>query len=156
MATAAQISTWLQRFFDEQQYRYELVGENNTTIKSRFSLDSKLKNVTFFITCRDDGYIVNTTIPLDADEDCRLKVSEYLMRANFGLAFGNFEMDFNDGEIRYRLPVDCEGRTSLPDGVMSKSISLPLRMFDRYGDGLIAVMYGIKSPEEAIKEAEGK
>jgi hypothetical protein len=27
-------------------------------------------------------------------------------------------------------------------------------MLGKYGDGLIAVMYGIKTPEDAIKEAE--
>jgi hypothetical protein len=32
----------------------------------------------------------------------RLEVSHFLTRANYGLADGNFELDFEDGEVRYK------------------------------------------------------
>lgn len=30
------------------------------------------------------------------------RTAEFLTRANYGLVFGNFEMDMHDGEIRYK------------------------------------------------------
>ena len=29
-------------------------------------------------------------------------MAEFLTRANYGIMIGNFEMDFNDGEVRYK------------------------------------------------------
>ena len=150
---AAQILQWVRQAFDQRGYRYKADEEEND-IEMTFSLDSKLKKCTIRIRCRDDHYDVNTYIELQADEECRQRVAEYITRANYGLRYGCFEMDFRDGEIRYNLPMDCQDRTSLSTDLVIKSIMIPMQMFERYGDGLVAVMYGFKTPEEAIKEAE--
>jgi hypothetical protein len=39
----------------------------------------------------------------------RLDVSEFLTRANYGLADGNFELDFDDGEVRFKTVLHVEG-----------------------------------------------
>jgi hypothetical protein len=43
----------------------------------------------------------------------RLEVSEFLTRANHGLADGNFELDFDDGEVRFKsvlhVPSELDG-----------------------------------------------
>ncbi len=43
----------------------------------------------------------------------RLQVSEFLTRANHGLADGNFELDFDDGEVRFKsvlhVPSELDG-----------------------------------------------
>jgi hypothetical protein len=36
-------------------------------------------------------------------------VAEFLTRANSGMVIGNFELDFADGEIRYKTSIDVEG-----------------------------------------------
>jgi len=47
--------------------------------------------------------------PLRAPEERRLEVSHFLTRANYGLAAGNFELDFDDGEIRYKTVLQLQG-----------------------------------------------
>ena len=42
-------------------------------------------------------------------EEMRVPMAEFLTRANYGLRIGNFEMDFEDGEVRYKSSVDFEG-----------------------------------------------
>jgi len=153
MPTATQIQEWLQACFDKKEISYELV-DTNLTLKAQFPLDCKLKHFNAFFVCRDDSYTVNSYIALNADEDSRQRVAEYITRANYGLRFGNFEMDYTDGETRFRMTVDCEDRDSLSDGMIMSSIILPMRMYERYGDGLVAVMYGFLTPEAAIVEAE--
>jgi hypothetical protein len=39
----------------------------------------------------------------------RLEASSFLTRANYGLAAGNFELDFDDGEIRYKTVLQLQG-----------------------------------------------
>jgi len=153
MATAAEILEWVKDFFDKGKLRYEL-QEERCTIKFVMPIDGKLKQTNIFINCRDDSFSVNAYVVLNAEEDARQRVSEYLMRANYGLRFGCFDMDFSDGEIRYSLTLDCEDRESLSESLIRKTIYVPVMMLERYGKGLIAVMYGIATPEEAVKKME--
>ncbi len=40
--------------------------------------------------------------PVKAPEEKRLAIAEFVARANDGLRIGNFELDFGDGEVRYK------------------------------------------------------
>ena len=106
------------------------------------------------VVCSDDYVSTRAFIMLNADEDVRQNVSEYLVRANYGLKYGYFDMDASDGEISFKITLDCEDRTSLSDDLLQKIFIIPQIMLEKYGDGLLAVMFGAKSPEEAIYEAE--
>ena len=47
--------------------------------------------------------------PRRVPEERRLDVSAFLTRANYGLADGNFELDFDDGEVRYKTVLHVHG-----------------------------------------------
>ena len=153
MLTALEISRQIQRFLDEKELRYS-VSEEGDSISFSFKLDCKLNGCNFRVFCRDGNYSLNCFIQICADEDSRINVSEYITRANYGLRYGCFQMDFSDGEISYRMAVNCEGYTDIPEDVIMSCIMIPTRMFETYGDGLVAVIYGFKTPEEAVIEAE--
>jgi hypothetical protein len=51
--------------------------------------------------------------PVKAPEDKRPILADFLTRANYGLYIGNFEMDFNDGEVRYKTSIDVEGNVGV-------------------------------------------
>ena len=154
MATASQILGWLKTGFDKNKWTYEEIEGKNTLMSKGYPLDCKLKCFDLICNCIDDSFTSNAYLRLSADEDCRLKVAEYITRVNYGLRYGCFEMDFRDGEIRYRHTVDCADMTSLPERSFLQCVYLPANMFNRYGNGLVAVMHGVKSPEDAIKETE--
>lgn len=86
-------------------------------------------------------------------EDRRLSAAEFLTRANYGLRIGNFELDFNDGEVRYKSSLDFESET-LTSNLIRRALYPAVETFDEYLPGLLRVVYGDKSPEEAIKEIE--
>ena len=81
-------------------------------------------------------------------------VSEYLHRANYGLLYGNFEIDCNDGEIRYKMATDCQDVANVPNQYIDKSVLLPCQMFQKYGKGIIQLMLGVGTPKDLIEEAE--
>lgn len=93
--------------------------------------------------------------PVRVPEAARLAVAEYLTRANYGLRIGNFEMDFDDGEVRYKSSIDFEGAT-LSAELVRHAIYPAAQTMDRYLPGMMAVVYGGKSPAEAIAEIEGQ
>jgi hypothetical protein len=86
-------------------------------------------------------------------EDRRLTMAEFLTRANYGLIVGNFEMDFGDGEIRYKTSLDIEGGT-LTSSLIKRIVYPNVLMMDKYLPGIKAVMKGEQTPEDAIAQIE--
>lgn len=80
-------------------------------------------------------------------------MAEFICRANYGLKNGNFELDMRDGEIRYKSFVDCEGLTPTTEMVRN-SIHCPAAMFDRYGDGIVDIIFGNSTAKEAVAKCE--
>ncbi len=91
--------------------------------------------------------------PVKVPEDKRLIMADFLTRANYGLYIGNFEMDFNDGEVRYKTSIDVEG-TELNTALITRVVYDNLAVMDRYLPGIMSVVFGGASPTEAIAQVE--
>jgi hypothetical protein len=89
-------------------------------------------------------------------------VVEYVTRANAGLVTGNFEVDLDSGEVRYKTAIDFVDvpEAALSDGVVVRALVSDLAYTnvataDRYLPGLLSVVGGSSSPAEAIDAIEG-
>ena len=92
-------------------------------------------------------------IPLKVAPARIAEVCEYLTRANFGLAIGNFELDYDHGVIRYKITLNC--RSGIPGiSALEDLVSIPVAMYNRYGSGLLAVNDGTATAAEAAKKAD--
>ena len=80
-------------------------------------------------------------------------MAEFITRANFGMIIGNFELDYSDGEIRYKTSVDVE-EVEVTDPLVRHLIYANVLTMDKYFPGLMRVLYGGISPVEAIEEVE--
>lgn len=89
--------------------------------------------------------------PERVPEDRRLPMAEFLARANYSLVLGNFEMDFADGELRFKTSIDVEGMSLTPELVKPVIYANVLTM-DEYLPGILAVIQADKSPAEALEE----
>jgi hypothetical protein len=98
-------------------------------------------------------FIFYSVCPVNATEDKRMAVAEFLTRANYGMLIGNFEMDFDDGEIRYKTSIDVEG-DRLTLALVQQLVYTNVLMMDNYLPGLLGVIYGNVPPAEAVAEAE--
>jgi hypothetical protein len=93
-----------------------------------------------------------SAFPSPIPEEQRAAVGEFCHRANFGLAIGNFELDHDGGEVRFRTSIDAEGTEPAPALVRNAVVANVLTM-DRYVTGLLAVLNGT-SPADAVEDAE--
>ncbi|MFN8507987.1 MAG: YbjN domain-containing protein [Dehalococcoidia bacterium] len=84
----------------------------------------------------------------------RAALAEFITRANFGLLVGNFEMDMDDGEIRYKTSIDVEG-DRLSTALLQQLVRVNLEMMDKYLPGLYAVANEGMEPLAAIVAVEG-
>ena len=137
---------------DEREWRHGFDAERGIF---RFSMGvkSKIKKVDMVVFVGLGDLVAFGHLPLGADEGVLGRVGEYITRANYGLTLGNFEMDLRDGEVRYRASL-CFGEIlPSPDAVL-RTLTIPLAMWQKYGDGLLAVMFSDASPAEEIQKAE--
>ena len=82
----------------------------------------------------------------------RLAMAELLTRANFGLIIGNFELDLDDGEVRYKTSVDVEG-TRLSIALIRQVVNLNVATMDRYWPAIQHTLAGV-APAEALSRVE--
>ena len=67
--------------------------------------------------------------------------------------FGCFEMDHRDGEVRFRLAVDCED--SLPSReIVKNSIMRAASSCQKYGNAVVQVIMGVANGEEAFNSTK--
>jgi hypothetical protein len=83
----------------------------------------------------------------------RAAIMELITRINFGLVIGCFELDLEDGELRFRASVDVEGAT--PDGATLKNVVFAAAAtFARYLPAVADVIDG-EAATDALNKIDG-
>ncbi len=101
-----------------------------------------------------EEFIFYSLCPVNVPENQRLAMAEFLTRANYGITIGNFEMDFDSGEIHYKTSINVEG-DQLSIALVQQLVYANVMIMDQYLPGIMAVIYGKVSPAEAIAQIEG-
>jgi hypothetical protein len=145
------ITSVVEEFFSEEEWKFQEVKEGIY----RSGIEGKQGSYRIYFFADNNTHILQifTIIETNFAVQYRSLVSEYITRANYGLKIGNFEMDFEDGSVQYRVAADFE------DGVVNTKIVrrmlyVGIRMMDRYYPGMMEVVWGGKSAKEAIKNVE--
>jgi len=94
-----------------------------------------------------------SVLPSHAAEEKRATVAEYINRANYGLIIGNFEMDYRDGQVRYKTSLDVEDSAATRE-LVRHIVYANVTAMDRYLPGILAVIAGSKSPADAVAEID--
>ena len=142
------LGTWLeedgwhpQRLDEKHVYRFGCRGKNGT-FTCFAQVHTEMEQLIFYIVA-----------PVNATEERREAVAEFVTRANYGMRIGNFEMDYADGEIRYKSSLDFEG-ISLSSQLIKNALYPAVQTTDQYLPGLMKVIYGDGEPLDIIGEIE--
>lgn len=84
--------------------------------------------------------------------DCREQVAEFIVRANYGLPIGNFEMDYDDGFVRFKNSLDFS-EIKLNRNLIENLYASALSNVQDFSAELIKVMLKEKSAADAINDA---
>lgn len=101
----------------------------------------------------DQELIFYSLFPFPVPPEKRRDMAEFICRANYGLGIGNFELDFTDGEIRYKTSIDVTN-SELTPALIRNVIYANVVLFDRYFSGILEVIEGEANPEAAIERIE--
>ncbi len=139
-------------FFEEDDWEFSWM-EGLTALSMGFS--GKHGKWMCYAQAREDQqqFVFYSVCPMNAPEARRAAVSEFITRANYGMIIGNFEMDWTDGEIRYKTSIDVEG-SQLTKPLVKQMVYANVMILDRYLPGLMAMMYGSVSAVDEIAKIE--
>lgn len=94
-----------------------------------------------------------SVLPVNVPLKFRAAAAEFITRVNYGMIIGNFEMDYEDGEIRYKTSVDVED-TELTLPLVRQLVYANLVITDHYLPGLMRVIFANYSPLAALESLE--
>jgi hypothetical protein len=149
----AEILEALKTFFTNDEWPFNEI-EGKPSLRTGYR--GKNGNWNCYAQAREEQHIIMfySVCPINAPEDKRQLVAEYISRANYGQLIGNFEMDFTDGEIRYKTSLDVEN-AELTSALIHNLVYANVWSMDNYLPGIMSVVYAGVSPQEAIKKIEG-
>jgi hypothetical protein len=143
----------LREFLEGRNYTYSASEENQ---RIGLSMCGRHADYRFVLRITNEGefFQITANYPLRIrDVKLRPSVAELLTRANYAMLLGKFEMDMDDGEIRFHLShVIGEGRLELP--TVEKLFLTCLHTLDRYFPALMQHLHAGYTPGDAVFHAE--
>jgi hypothetical protein len=147
-----QIFNAIVEFFEEDEWDFQWL-EGMSVLSMGFS--GKSGKWQCYAQARElqQQFVFYSVLPVNVPKEKRAKVAEFITRVNYGMIVGNFEMDFDDGEIRYKTSIDIEGAELIPP-LIRQIVYANIIITDRYLNSLMRVIYSEVTPEVAISEAD--
>lgn len=143
----------IKAFFTEDEWPMREL-DDQTALNTGFSGDNGQWNCRARADETREQFLFYSYAPKHAPYEVRQLMAEFLTRANYGLLIGNFEMDFNDGEVRYKTSIDVEN-DRLTVALVKSLVYANVLTMDRYLPGIEAVIDGQFTPAQAIRMVEG-
>ena len=145
---------WLDHF-RTHGVKYSFDAEHGI-IMFEMRLDKcKISTAKVIIILRESFFTVFTVLPLQCEEQHRSELAILLNRINYTIALGDFEMNADNGEIRFRYSVDT--KEYIPgDEMMVRSIAFGLHKIQEWADPVTAILFGLTTADKAFALATGK
>ncbi len=148
------ILSQLVRFFEDDGWAFEQISDL-PALRTGFSGENG--KWTCYAHAREEvhQFVFYSLLPVNTPQDKLDAMAEFMTRANYGMIVGNFELNYEDGEVRYKTSIDIgEGDLSL---LLVKQLIYPnVATMDLYLPGLMAVIYSNTSAADAIAKVEGR
>jgi hypothetical protein len=91
--------------------------------------------------------------PVRVPQGARPAIAETVMRVNCGLKVGKFEMDFDEGDLRFQA-AQILLEDDLEEATIQRLIGTTISMLDIYLPAVLSVIYGNELPKDAVIHAE--
>lgn len=145
------------RWLTDDDWKYDF-NEGDGRFSMRLQTSGKLKVLNYNIFIEDDAFGVYAQCGVGVEKGNKAQMrsmAEFLMRANYRLKHGSFELDMEDGEISYKCHVEC-GSQVPDDSVIRFSIHACANAFEQYEQGILGILMNNADPEEMFDLCQSK
>lgn len=116
--------------------------------------DAATYDVVLLVTHDDEVFQVYVVLPIGSgNEKLRPLMAEFVARANHRLALGAFDLDMDEGRVRYHVG-HMIGEGGLANETIHRLIGTSLNTADRYFPALAQVLFAGHTPADAVYLAE--
>jgi hypothetical protein len=135
-------------FFEGENWSFTPL-ETEPTLRLAFQGDNG--QWTCYAKAREEQgqFIFYSLSPITVPPAKRPAVAEFILRANYGLVIGNFEMHFDEGSFRFKSALLVDPDHLNPDH-LRQAIYFNVMLMDKFLPGFMEVIYGNVSPAEAV------
>ena len=140
------------QFFEEDDWSYHQL-EGETILRLGFTGDNGSWRCYAEAKEERRQFVFYSVLDTRVSEEKRPAMAEFLTRANYGMIIGNFEMDYSDGEVRYKTSIDVDN-DRLTIALVRTLVYMNVLLTDKYFPGIMKVIYADASPAEQIEEIE--
>lgn len=142
----------IKQFFEEEAWPVTSIPASNS-LGIQFQGDNGRWGCLAHALEEQRQFVFYSVYPFSVPPEKRPAVTEFLTRANTLLSIGNLEMDYSDGEVRFRTSIDVEG-DELSKELVRNIVYINVMMADHFFAGLLSVIYSDSSPVEALAVIE--
>lgn len=143
----------MNKFFTDDDWNFEKLGDREV-LRMGFSGDDGQWACFAQAREKQEQFVYYSVAPVKVPEDRRAAMAEFIARANYGMIIGNFEMDFSDGEVRYKTSIDVED-AELSHALIKHLVYANVLTMDRYLKGIMGLAFSGQSAIEAVQLVEG-
>lgn len=153
------VKRYLNGDLDGHKWNYDEVMDNVFTGEIS-NIGGKINNLKFAIIVNNDTVLCYHIAPLTVPEDQRAAVSEFISRVNYDMIYGNFELNFSNGELRHKTTISEYDLLYNDTAAIEKMIHLMVlgpSVWVRYGESLLKILFGFADElniEALVAESE--
>lgn len=146
----------IKKALEENNLNFQTIRSTpeQTVYKLGMTLDNGRCDTFIDIRTENNQVLIYTTLPTTVPENHRVRVAEFLTRANYGLIIGNFELDFEDGEVRYKATYIYDDTFPNTETIFMRNLFVSFNSMDKYLPGVMSVIYANILPNQAITQIE--
>ena len=144
----------LIQHLEAHEIRYLTSGDSQT-VWADFRGAVGSYRVVAMVDAKDGLFQVFGYSPIYVPEGCKAAIAETLALANFGLKVGKFEMNYDQGEVRFQA-AHILADNSLEDETIRRLMGTTMCMLNTYLPVILSVIYGNELPKDAIRCAVGR
>jgi hypothetical protein len=108
-----------------------------------------LANIYAAISVTGEQFVIYFNFGVSATPERRDAVARFITRLNWGLMIGNFELDYDDGQVRFKSSVDFS-RTELSETMIRNAILPAMNAVETYAGQLVAIMTGTTATTRTV------
>ncbi|MCC6453437.1 MAG: YbjN domain-containing protein [Caldilineaceae bacterium] len=142
----------LKEFFTQDEWHFE-EAESQPLLRMEFWTEENAWSCYAQALEEEQQFVFYSIAPVTITRPKLWLGAEYLLRANYNLILGNFEMDMDSGLVRFKTSIDVEG-DRLSYSLFRPVVYANLSMMARYLPGLQAVVFEDAAPQVALATVE--
>ncbi len=144
----------IKKFIETQKWQYQVLRDqpDQKVYKLGFTLNNGRVDIFVDIRIEPMLVLIFTVCPVQIPQNHRSRVSELITRANSGLILGNFELDFDDGTLRYKSSYIYDDTFPEQEEVFGRNLYVNFDAMDKLLPGVMSVIYANVIPAQAYQQ----